>query len=114
MHPFGRPVGECPTNGVTGVDYGDWSRYFVGNAEGLRFERSDEFRFQNDLVAFRAVIRINGAAGATPLVPRSRRFDNLLTQIPLGECSSVVALGLRDVGYARVSSSTGMVRIPAV
>jgi hypothetical protein len=27
----------------------------------LRFERSDEFRFQNDLVAFRAVIRIDGA-----------------------------------------------------
>jgi HK97 family phage major capsid protein len=47
--------------GVTGFDYGDWSRYFVGIAEGLRFERSDEFRFQNDLVAFRAVIRIDGA-----------------------------------------------------
>ncbi|MGH3469054.1 MAG: phage major capsid protein [Thermocrispum sp.] len=43
------------------IIYGDWSRYFVRIAEGLRFERSNDFAFQNDLVSFRAVIRIDGA-----------------------------------------------------
>jgi HK97 family phage major capsid protein len=27
----------------------------------VRVERSDEFRFQNDLVAFRAILRLDGA-----------------------------------------------------
>jgi len=43
------------------IVYGDWSRYFVRIAEGLRFERSDDFGFQNDLVSFRAIIRLDGA-----------------------------------------------------
>jgi HK97 family phage major capsid protein len=43
------------------IVYGDWSRYFVRVAQGLRFERSNDFRFQNDLVAFRAIIRLDGA-----------------------------------------------------
>lgn len=43
------------------IIYGDWSRYFVRIAEGIRFERSNDFGFQNDLVSFRAVIRIDGA-----------------------------------------------------
>lgn len=43
------------------IIYGDWSRYFVRIAQGLRFERSNDFAFQNDLVSFRAVIRIDGA-----------------------------------------------------
>ena len=38
---------------------GDMSRYFVRIAGGLRFERSDNFAFQNDLVSFRAVIRLD-------------------------------------------------------
>ena len=38
---------------------GDMSRYFVRIAGGLRFERSDDFAFQNDLVSFRAVIRLD-------------------------------------------------------
>lgn len=40
---------------------GDMSRYFVRIAGGLRFERSDDFAFQNDLVSFRAIIRLDGA-----------------------------------------------------
>jgi HK97 family phage major capsid protein len=34
---------------------------FVRIVNGIRFERSDEFRFQNDLVAFRCIIRLDGA-----------------------------------------------------
>lgn len=41
--------------------YGDFSRYFVRIAEGLRFERSDDFAFQSDLVSFRCIIRLDGA-----------------------------------------------------
>lgn len=37
----------------------DMSRYFVRIAGGLRFERDDSFRFQNDLVAFRAIIKLD-------------------------------------------------------
>jgi HK97 family phage major capsid protein len=43
------------------IAFGDWSRYFVRIVNGVRFERSDEFAFQNDLVSFRAVIRLDGA-----------------------------------------------------
>jgi HK97 family phage major capsid protein len=42
------------------VVFGDLSQYFVRLAQGVRFERSDEFAFQNDLVTFRAVIRGDG------------------------------------------------------
>lgn len=43
------------------VVFGDWSRYVVRIAGGLRFERSDDFAFQSDLVSFRAIIRLDGA-----------------------------------------------------
>jgi HK97 family phage major capsid protein len=43
------------------VVFGDWSRYVVRIAGGLRYERSDDFGFQNDLVSFRAIIRLDGA-----------------------------------------------------
>jgi HK97 family phage major capsid protein len=55
------PFMPAMANLAESIAYGDWSRYFVRIAEGLRFERSNDFRFQNDLVAFRAVIRIDGA-----------------------------------------------------
>lgn len=42
------------------VVFGDMSQYFVRLAGGLRFERSDDFAFQNDLVTFRAIIRGDG------------------------------------------------------
>jgi HK97 family phage major capsid protein len=41
--------------------FGDWSRYFVRMVNGVRIERSDDFAFQNDLVSFKAVIRLDGA-----------------------------------------------------
>ena len=41
--------------------FGDFSRYFVRIVNGIRFERSNDFAFQNDLVSFRAIIRLDGA-----------------------------------------------------
>jgi HK97 family phage major capsid protein len=43
------------------IAFGDMSKYFVRIVNGVRFERSDEFRFQDDLVAFRCIIRLDGA-----------------------------------------------------
>jgi HK97 family phage major capsid protein len=43
------------------VVFGDWSRYVVRIAGGFRYERSDDFAFQNDLISFRAIIRLDGA-----------------------------------------------------
>lgn len=43
------------------VLFGDWSRYFVRVVNGVRFERSDDFAFNSDLVTFRAIIRADGA-----------------------------------------------------
>lgn len=41
--------------------FGDMSRYFVRIVNGIRFERSDDFAFQNDLVSFRCIIRLDGS-----------------------------------------------------
>lgn len=42
------------------IVFGDFSRYFVRIAGGIRFERSDDFAFANDLVTFRAIMRADG------------------------------------------------------
>ena len=39
---------------------GDWSRYFVRLVNGIRFERSDDFAFNQDLVTFRCLLRADG------------------------------------------------------
>lgn len=43
------------------VLFGDWSRYFVRMVNGIRFERSDDYAFGNDLVTFRALLRADAA-----------------------------------------------------
>ncbi|MCZ7413073.1 phage major capsid protein [Streptomyces sp. WMMC897] len=43
------------------VIFGDMSQYFVRLAGGVRFERSDEFAFNSDLVTFRALMRADSA-----------------------------------------------------
>jgi HK97 family phage major capsid protein len=43
------------------VVFGAMDRYFVRIVNGIRFERSDEFAFQNDLISFRCIIRLDGA-----------------------------------------------------
>jgi HK97 family phage major capsid protein len=63
---LGKPVLTDPFMPGTGVGaksvlFGDFSRYFVRLAGGIRFERSDEFAFNTDLVTFRALLRGDGA-----------------------------------------------------
>lgn len=42
------------------VVFGDFSTYFVRMVESLRFERSDDYAFNTDLVSYRAVLRGDG------------------------------------------------------
>jgi HK97 family phage major capsid protein len=42
------------------IVFGDFSQYFVRMVGGVRFERSDDFAFNQDLVSFRALIRADG------------------------------------------------------
>jgi HK97 family phage major capsid protein len=52
-----------PAVGTSGksVAFGDFSQFFVRIVGPVRFERSDDFLFGSDLVAFRALIRGDGA-----------------------------------------------------
>lgn len=43
------------------VVFGDFSRYFVRLVGGIRFERSDEYAFNTDLITYRALLRGDGA-----------------------------------------------------
>lgn len=73
---LGRPVITDPNMAVMAANahsiaFGDFSLYFaIRDVDGVRFERSDDFAFANDLVTFRALIRsdsrqlVNGASGA--------------------------------------------------
>lgn len=63
---LGRPVYADPNvaavaTSAKSVVFGDFSRYFVRLAGPLRFQRSDEVGFLNDLITFRALARIDGA-----------------------------------------------------
>jgi HK97 family phage major capsid protein len=55
------PFMPAMANTAESIAFGDMSRYFVRLVNGIRFERSDEFKFQNDLVAFRCILRLDGA-----------------------------------------------------
>lgn len=46
--------------GNKSLAFGDFSQYFVRLVGGLRFERSDDFSFDTDRVAFRALLRGDG------------------------------------------------------
>jgi HK97 family phage major capsid protein len=48
-------------NAAESIAFGDFSRHFTRIVNGVRFERSDEFAFQSDLVSFRCIIRLDGA-----------------------------------------------------
>lgn len=47
--------------GARSVLYGDFSRVWVRQVADLRFEKSTEFKFANDLVTFRVLHRLDGA-----------------------------------------------------
>jgi HK97 family phage major capsid protein len=42
------------------VAFGDLSTYWVRLVNNVRFERSDDFKFDTDVVAFRCLIRGDG------------------------------------------------------
>ena len=55
------PFVLSPGISVESVYFGDWSTYFVRYAGGIRFERSEEFRFDTDMVSFRGLLRADAA-----------------------------------------------------
>ncbi|MCX5112206.1 phage major capsid protein [Streptomyces sp. NBC_00378] len=46
--------------GAKSVLFGDFSTYFVRQVETIRFERSDDFAFNTDLITYRAILRGDG------------------------------------------------------
>jgi HK97 family phage major capsid protein len=58
---FVDPSVAAMANTAKSILFGDFSRYFVRIVNGVRFERSNDFAFQNDLVSFRCIIRLDGA-----------------------------------------------------
>ena len=62
---LGYPLYENPAMAETGVNAksvaaGHFPSYFVRQVGGIRLDRSDDFAFSNDLVSFRATIRLDG------------------------------------------------------
>lgn len=45
---------------ATSVAFGDFSAYVIRDVAGIRFERSDDYAFNQDLVTFRAIMRTGG------------------------------------------------------
>ena len=46
--------------GNKSVVFGDFSGYYIRDVGSVRFERSDDFAFSDDMVTFRAIIRTDG------------------------------------------------------
>lgn len=62
---LGKPVRTDPNIAAVALSaksvlFGDLSAYFVRLAGGVRWERSDEYAFANDLVTFRCIVRGDG------------------------------------------------------
>jgi HK97 family phage major capsid protein len=59
---LGKPVYTDPfmpavATGAKSIVFGDLSQFFVRMVGGVRFERSDDYAFANDLITFRALLR---------------------------------------------------------
>jgi HK97 family phage major capsid protein len=46
--------------GLKSIAFGDFSAYYIRDVASIRFERSDEFAFDKDLVTFRSIMRTDG------------------------------------------------------
>jgi HK97 family phage major capsid protein len=55
------PFMPAMANAAESIAFGDISKYFIRIVNGVRFERSDEFKFSEDLIAFRCLLRLDGA-----------------------------------------------------
>jgi hypothetical protein len=92
-------------NGAEYIAFGAMDRYFIRIVNGIRFERSDEFRFQNDLIAFRCIHwPPTATATSRPCRPSSGRHQ------PAGPCPSSSTRPCNpswSAGTPTASSSTG-------
>jgi HK97 family phage major capsid protein len=57
---FENPAMADPATSAKSVLFGHLPSYFVRTVGGLRLDRSDDFAFQNDLITFRATMRVDG------------------------------------------------------
>jgi HK97 family phage major capsid protein len=62
---LGKPLRTDPFVPAVGLNnrsvlFGDFSQYYVRLVENLRFERSDEFAFNTDLITYRCILRGDG------------------------------------------------------
>lgn len=55
------PNVASPAANAKSILFGDFSQYFVRTVNGVRFERSDDFAFGNDLVSYRVILRADAA-----------------------------------------------------
>jgi HK97 family phage major capsid protein len=72
---LGRPVYADPhmpampnAGSLDMILFGDFGGYFIRDVTPIRFERSDDFAFGNDLVSFRAIYRTDGKLGDTQAI----------------------------------------------
>jgi len=57
---YENPAMAAVGSGVKSIVFGHLPSYFVRQVGGIRLDRSDDFAFANDLVTFRATIRLDG------------------------------------------------------
>ena len=57
---FENPAIASPATSAKSVIFGHLPSYYVRTVGGLRLDRSDDFAFQNDLITFRATMRVDG------------------------------------------------------
>ena len=62
---LGRPVAvdpamPAPTTGLKSIVFGDLSRYYIRDVASVKFERSDDYAFNTDLVTFKVTFRTDG------------------------------------------------------
>ena len=57
---YENPAMAAPATSAKSVIFGHLPSYFVRTVGGLRLDRSDDYAFQNDLITFRATMRVDG------------------------------------------------------
>ena len=57
---FENPAMAAPATSAKSVIFGHLPSYFARTVGGLRLDRSDDYAFQNDLITFRATMRVDG------------------------------------------------------